>query len=253
MGDVPQDVVARINLTVSGQPIETEITLPNRPVRPVQMVPLFSRFAELVVDSAVKVAQAEGKQVSCKAGCGACCRQLVPLSEMEAVHIAQILYALPTDRHQVVQARFQQGRAQLAQAGLLEQLKDPTTLDADHVSTFGLDYFAQGIPCPFLEDESCSIHEVRPISCREYLVTSPAEHCVKPTAGTVQCVPLGLTVSKAVKSLAGTPTGPMLPWVPLILADEWAANYAEPPARLAPELLQLFLERVREQQQPAGR
>jgi Fe-S-cluster containining protein len=36
------------------------------------------------------------------------------------------------------------------------------------------------MPCPFLEDESCSIHPDRPLVCREYLVTSPAELCAGP-------------------------------------------------------------------------
>ena len=35
--------------------------------------------------------------------------------------------------------------------------------------------------CPFLEEESCSIHPDRPLVCREYLVTSPAELCAGPT------------------------------------------------------------------------
>ena len=38
-----------------------------------------------------------------------------------------------------------------------------------------------GVPCPFLEDESCSIHPERPLVCREYLVTSPAALCAGPT------------------------------------------------------------------------
>ncbi len=44
-------------------------------------------------------------------------------------------------------------------------------------------YFHLGIACPFLEDESCSIHADRPISCREYLVTSPAVNCADPKPG----------------------------------------------------------------------
>ena len=121
-------------------------------------------------------------------------------------------------------------------------------IDGEQLIPFGLEYFHQGIPCPFLENESCSIHEERPISCREYLVTSPAEHCAKPKAGTVQCVPLGATVSKAVKSLGGKPSGRILPWVPLILADEWAESHEEEAMRPAPELLRTFLERLGDQQ-----
>src|SRR5262249_35860798 len=119
--------------------------------------------------------------------------------------------------------------------------------DGEQLIPFGLEYFYQAIPCPFLDHESCSIHDKRPISCREYLVTSPAAHCTKPKAGAVQCVPLSATVSKAVKSLGGKPSGPILPWVPLVLADEWAENHGEDALRPAPELLRTFLDRLSEQ------
>jgi len=51
-------------------------------------------------------------------------------------------------------------------------------------------YFALRVPCPFLEEESCSIHPDRPLVCREYLVTSPAELCAGPTQEGVTPVPV---------------------------------------------------------------
>lgn len=247
MSEAPAVATATIDFTVSGQPVHTEITIPARPVRPVQMLPIFNRFAEIVVDIAVESSQAEGKAISCKASCGACCRQLVPLAETEAVHIADLVRDLPAERRTLVQSRFVQAREVLARSGMLERLRTPCDIDGEQLTPFGLEYFYLGIPCPFLENESCSIYEDRPISCREYLVTSPAEHCATPRAGAVQCVPLGATVSKAVKSLGGKPLGRMLPWVPLVLADEWAESHEEPAERPAPELLRTFLERLGEQ------
>ena len=49
-------------------------------------------------------------------------------------------------------------------------------------------YYAQRLPCIFLEDESCSIYEFRPAACREYLVTSPAEFCQDMTQPAVKPV-----------------------------------------------------------------
>ena len=247
MSEEPELATATIDFTVSGQPIHTEITIPNRPVRPVQMLPIFNRFADIVVDIAVESAQAEGKGISCKDGCGACCRQLVPLSETEARHIDQVIHNLPEERRTTVRSRFVKAREELARAGMLERLRSSCDIDGDQLVPFGLEYFYQGVACPFLEDESCSIHEERPISCREYLVTSPAEHCAAPKAGAVQCVPLGATVSKAVKTLGGKPSDRVLPWVPLILADEWAESHEEEAMRPAPELLRTFLARLGEQ------
>jgi len=246
-GDEAEQVVVWVSFTVSGQSIKTEITLPKQAVRPSQVVPLFSWFANVVVDSAVQADQAEGRQPSCKVGCMACCLQLIPLSEAEAFHLARVLMELSEDRCRVVQARFEEGRKQLERAGLLEQVRQFAHLEEQDIVPLGLDYLSQGIPCPFLENGSCSIYEARPISCREFLVTSPAEHCANPTASTVRRVPLGASVSKAVKSLAGKPEGAMLPWVPLILADEWAEKHTEDSEYLAPELLQVFLERLKDQ------
>ena len=51
---------------------------------------------------------------------------------------------------------------------------------AEERTELAYEYFKHGIACPFLEDESCSIHPDRPMACREYLVSSPAENCRAP-------------------------------------------------------------------------
>src|SRR5436305_2819221 len=92
-------------------------------------------------------------------------------------------------------------------------------------------YFNLGIDCPFLEDESCSIHPDRPLSCREYLVTSPAEHCTAPTRDTIRRVPTPGFAMTAFAILDGPPpVGKGCRWVPLVLALEWAEANPEPPA-----------------------
>lgn len=45
---------------------------------------------------------------------------------------------------------------------------------------------------PFLEDDACSIHPHRPSVCREYLVTSPAEHCAELGRKLVKRVPVSV-------------------------------------------------------------
>jgi hypothetical protein len=88
----------------------------------------------------------------------------------------------------------------------------------------GIDYFNQRIACPFLEDESCSIHPERPIACREYLVTTPAINCSNPTPETVECIEVVAKVSNAVAALdSGSATDPD-GWIPLVLALDWAAE-----------------------------
>ncbi len=88
-------------------------------------------------------------------------------------------------------------------------------------------YFHANIACPFLENESCSIHESRPLSCREYLVTNPAENCRDPKAETIQKVPLLLKPSKAVEKVGQTGLHAKWGVVTLIRALEFAESTPE--------------------------
>lgn len=118
----------------------------------------------------------------------------------------------------------------------------------------GRDYFALGVPCPFLEDESCSIHPERPLTCREYLVTSPAEHCAKPTPVAVEGVHLPGSLWMAFARLCDpSPEAEPIGWVPLVLAPEWAASHREgPPLRPAPDVLRELIARFTRRSQPTS-
>jgi hypothetical protein len=119
----------------------------------------------------------------------------------------------------------------------------------------GMGYFDRGIPCPFLEEESCSIYGVRPLVSREVLVTSPAEHCACPRAGTVKRVKMPLKAWTAMAAFDEVPAGARyIRWVPLILAPEWAeAHPEEQPQRPGPELPEGFFERLTGGRRPEER
>lgn len=231
-----------LKLRVSGKPLELEIPVPIEPTPPVAMLPVFQALTNVFVSAGKEKAEAEGAEISCRAGCGACCRQLVPISTMEAHQIRNVVDNLDEAHRARVIARFEQAKQRLTETGMLERIMAE---EPGSTAALGLDYFALGIACPFLEDESCSIHIVRPISCREYLVSSPAEACKTPTAETVQLVKLPGYVSRAVRALGGESSGPKRRWVPLIVALEWAeANPDESEAVAGPALLREVLERL---------
>jgi Fe-S-cluster containining protein len=247
-------VTANVGLTVSGVPVRLSVTVPTRPIRPAVLLPVFRELTETVVNVAVKAVEAEGQTISCKAGCGACCRQLVPITEIEARLLRDLVHALPEPRRSEVLARFAEGLRRLEQGGLLDKLRHPDNFTTEELSPIGLDYFRQGVPCPFLEDESCSIHPERPMACREYLVTSPAEHCANPSAETVHCVPLATKVSNAVSRIGLAPGARFIRWVPLILALEWADSHPDEEApRPGPEVVTEFFQRLLEKKKsPPG-
>ena len=221
-------VNVRIGMKVWDEQIEMNMTLPVGAARLEALLPAFQKVADGFVDLAVERAGAEGRTVSCRKGCGACCRQVVPISEVEARRIGQLVEELPEPRRRVIRARFAEARDRLAEAGLLPKLENREGFEDGEFHSIGLAYFHLGIPCPFLEDESCSIHGARPISCREYLVTSPPANCADPKPGTIEQVELAAKVWTALARAgsAGSP-GRFPAWVPLVLAPDWASTHPD--------------------------
>jgi Fe-S-cluster containining protein len=195
---------------------------------------------------AVQQEKEEGYAISCKAGCGACCRQLVPISELEAHQLKELVGQMPEPRRTVIRKRFADAIQKFEETGLLEKLRDPDSFVDETVRKLGLDYFHTGVACPFLEDESCSIHPDRPLACREYMVTSPAENCSHPTADSVRQIKIPAKVSNAVIRLSQQREGSrFIPYVPMILALEWAENNPENmPHKPGPAILKEVFENL---------
>jgi Fe-S-cluster containining protein len=227
--DVSQWGTASIDFNIGKQRIHADIRMPTGPIRQRQMLPLFQALTDLVVDQGVKEAEARGEKVSCQKGCGACCRQLVPVTPLEARHLRELIERLPEPRRSQVRARFSQARRHLEQANLLERVQHLDQESAAEREALAVTYFRQQIPCPFLEEESCSIHADRPLICREYLVTSPARNCAELREDNIRGVPLAGKVSEAISRE---------PRVLLVLAPDWAeAHPEEPPPRAGADVL----------------
>jgi Fe-S-cluster containining protein len=222
-----ETVTGTVELSISGRRLRLEMTVPTARVRLRQLLPLFQSVADAVVDVACQSVESKGETISCARGCGACCRQLVPISPSEALGLRELVEALPEPRRADLGARFAAAHAELERAGLLEKLLHPEHVTDAESQTLGMDYFERGLACPFLEDESCSIHADRPLACREYLVTSPAQHCAQPAADTVRGVKMPAKVSRILRQLERPASIETAPWVPLILALEWATAHPE--------------------------
>jgi Fe-S-cluster containining protein len=241
---------ATVALSLAGESFEARMRVPAGPTRPLRLLPLFQALTDSLVDFAARRVETQGENISCRKGCGACCRQLVPLSETEVLHLRDLIEGLPQPRRAQILARFADARRRLREAGLLEKLERPDAFEDGELRPVGLAYFRLGIACPFLEEESCSIHPDRPLACREYLVTSAAQHCARPSAETVCRVKIPGKVSFALARLGEDPSRRFIPWVPLILAPDWAgAHPADPPLRTGPEILREVFEKLAQQKE----
>lgn len=227
-----------------------ELSVPASRVPRSAMLPVFRDLMNLSIAQGVAKAAVEGRSVSCRAGCGACCRQLVPVSPVEARQIRDLVMAMPEDRRAAVMERFADAKRRLEEAGLHAKLLEPDELTPEERRELGWNYFLLGIPCPFLVEESCSIHPDRPLICREYLVSSPAANCVHPTKETIERVGLPMELARVLGRFRdGEPNETT--WVALSVAMDWAESHPDPePDRTGPEWVGLLLGMIGKK--PAG-
>lgn len=228
-------VTGTIRVSIAGHPLEMSMTVPAKPIKPHRMLPVFHQMTNSFVGLSVEAATAEGEAVSCKAGCGACCRQPVPLAEVEVYQLAELVEAMPEPKKSEIKERFSASADHFRKIGWFDRVgrfselarTEPEETVAEEVKNAVHQYMDERIPCPFLEEESCTIHESRPIACREYLVTSPAENCYDPTAATVKKVDMIMEPSKILKHLGTTGSFANAGLLPLVRALELADNVPE--------------------------
>lgn len=246
--DETQRAMAQAEFTLEGADFRLvfRASVPAGPARQGELLPLARALADAVVQQSTRAVEAAGAAISCRAGCGACCRNLVAVAETEARRIAELVQALPEPRRGELRSRFAAAQQRLQESGLLDRLRDSAGWSAsDYAALVGV-YFDQAIDCPFLEQGACSIYAERPITCREYLVTSAPEHCAQTGSAGVQRVQLPLRLFNAVARWQAPAEGAFLErWVPLILAPEWAETHPEdPPPRPGLELLRELLAQL---------
>ena len=226
----------QVVLRVGGERVPLELTVPTGLVPVEKLLPILRGLSSLFAERATAQLRAEGREISCRAGCGACCRQLVPLSPSEARALARLVDGMPEPRRSLIRGRFEEALRKLDAAGLLGRMGTRTP---EERTELGKAYFQQAIACPFLEEESCSIHPDRPMACREYLVTSPAENCRAPRADNIEKVVLEADPLPAVVKVENGG------WVALILALRFRDEASEPAAnREAPAILREVIGRL---------
>jgi Fe-S-cluster containining protein len=214
-----------VGITVFGEHVEMSMSVPAEPVKLRRMLPLLRQISNGFVGAAEEQVALAGKSISCKAGCGACCRQLVPVSEAEAFELNELVESMPEHRREMIRQRFADGLIRLRSDGYFERLEAASqSSDEAYVCTVK-EYFEYGIACPFLEYESCSIHEHRPVTCREYLVTSPPELCARAEGTGVQNVRQLFQLKEALIIASRQATTDELPYVPMISVLEWASGH----------------------------
>ena len=216
--------------TPAGQ-ITSAVDVPTGNVSVSAVVPLMRRLGEEAQALEVVRSLESGKAVSCHKGCAACCRMLVPLSGPEAFALRDWIRSRPTDQQEHIARRFSEVKTRLLAQGVWQQLvalcESPLTTDDDTLEGVNRSYYALRLPCPFLEEEMCTIYDERPAACRELLVTSPADRCDDLTKNPIDPVAVPIQVSTVLGLVWQELTADPTRLIPLPLALEWAERHDE--------------------------
>lgn len=193
-------VSGQIKFTLKGERIELDLSVPVKPVKPTRMLPIFQSMTNKFVDLGVN-ALPKNETISCTKGCGACCKQPVPISEVEVYHLADLVKNMPEPKRTEIEEKFATANKLLSNKKWFEKMENFLKLEMKERQEAAMEYFEYNIDCPFLEEGSCSIHPDRPLACREYLVTSPAENCSQPTMETVKPVKIISKLSDVLRGI----------------------------------------------------
>ncbi|GEM_PF-2593666 len=178
-----------------------------------------------------------GTLISCRKGCAACCRQVIPLSPPEAFLMAERLAESRQDAGSPWSDRFLKALGNLDRNGL----GDAPLFDQ------AAKYFVLGMPCPFLEKESCSIHPHRPLACREHLILSEPEYCEDFASPFIRPLSLPVSIREALATVAAEVLGSAPEMIPLVRIEAWVTANKDAGQRVwdAGFLLDKLMQRVR--------
>lgn len=223
----------RVRLPIFGAETNIEVPVPGGVGSLTALLPPLRRVSSAMMEVSASVRKKRGQSVTCRAGCDACCRHLVPVSVVEAKALATAVERMPAAKKKATLQRFGAAIQRLEAEKLIgPKGPEPRTAllaeDAEAASYAAISsrYFEARIDCPFLESSRCTIYEERPFVCREYQVTSDPKLCSTLDAR-VDPLPRPAYITPALAAAATELDGIEPATVPLVLALEWVEARGE--------------------------
>ncbi|MCJ7515381.1 MAG: SEC-C domain-containing protein [Dehalococcoidia bacterium] len=142
-------------------------------------------------------AKAENSTITCEKGCSACCslyhEAIIQECELIVYYLlhnkeaySKFLNNYSRWRQRVRQGGdifkraeqyWQQLSTEMSQVKHFAQFLEIQKSNSEKDEQIREDYEKQVIPCPFLDNQFCSIYEVRPYTCAGHVTTTPKEWC----------------------------------------------------------------------------
>ena len=136
---------------------------------------------------------ARGEKITCQKGCSYCCSQNISGTLQEADPIVYYLYQHEAEFTNFVRAypvwreKIRGFDAVFNSIGDIYKkfsAEGPTENNLQAYQAITTRFLEQNIPCPFLNEGSCSIYAVRPWCCASVASTTPGEWCSPVINGT---------------------------------------------------------------------
>jgi Fe-S-cluster containining protein len=227
-----------VTLNTPAGRLTTALDVPTAFIPITAVVPIARRLGEEAAHLEEHRVRENGRTISCRMGCAACCRMLVPVSPPEAFALRRYVEQLPADRRAIVSKRLADSQMLLQAHGLWDRLWSVAdarqAVSDEELDPLNRTYYALRHPCPFLENEMCSIYEARPAACRELQVTSPAEYCEDLVSNPVVALPVSMRIGTILGLLWGSLTKTCPRLIPLPVALGWAEKHQEAEERTWP-------------------
>jgi hypothetical protein len=118
-------VSAAFSLPVGGGTLHATAEVPAGRTTLTELLPIVRNLEGAIIGRVFEEAQAAGSPISCRAGCAACCRQMVPLSLFEAEALVDWIRTLPESVRARLESRFHRALSELRDKGVIEKILDP--------------------------------------------------------------------------------------------------------------------------------
>lgn len=169
--------VVEMGLNVLDRVIRINVGYRNTPATLADIVPLAQTLSNKMTDVFKKDLAQKGTPLACAKGCAAaCCYQLIFLTVPEAFYLIEKISQMSQQKRTEIMQTCQR-IAQNIKTRKHEYRLQTRPEDDPKLTKLAKWYSTLTQPCPFLCENACMIYELRPIICRDWLVTGSDTQC----------------------------------------------------------------------------
>jgi Fe-S-cluster containining protein len=232
-----------LNITIFGKELNLTIGFLDVPVRVCDIIPVAQAICDKIINATLSSTKNLGLHIPCKKGCSLCCKNLVPLSDPEALWLNEEISRMPIYEQKVLHRSIEFARRKLLAT------QPPDFSEKNSKQDISNWYAGLNLTCPFLAENVCDIYKSRPLACREHIVTG-IRHCNGAnTTQNTQILKPPVSVLEAVAQLYAELEKDHIDAIMLPIMVEWAESVknTEPKTYYMSHLLGRLVEILEQQ------